>query len=289
MCTAGFQTHCFQNMCNAVTNSRCGCQRKVYNAERNAQHLRCLCTYQLTHSGDLECSLFNDVCNLIDRSVRILGYGRTYNARSGNTNIDNAIRLTDTMERTSHKRIIFRCITENDQLGRSNTLTICCQLCRFQNNVTHDTNRIHVDTASGGAYVDRRTQTSSYVQCFRNGTNQFQITRTESLVNQCGITADKVDTTGFSCTLQSLGELYRIFLRACSCQHSNRCYSNSLVDDRDTVFLFNLFTGFHQLFCLSCDLVIDLITSLIDVGVNTVQQRNTHPESFGSFPEYLLH
>ena len=276
MCAAGFQTHCLQDMCNTVADSRCRCQRKVYDTKRNAQHLRCFCANQLTHSSDLECGFLDDVCNLIDRRIRILGYGRTYNTRAGNAYVDNAVWFADTVECTSHKRIVFRCIAENNQLRRTDTLTVCCQLCGFQYNVAHDADSVHVDTASGRTNIDRRAKSGGDIQSLRDGADQFQITGAESLVYQCRVTADKVDAAGFSCSLQCLCEFYRIVFRAGSSQHCNRGNRNSLVDDRDAVFFFNFFTGFYQLFCLSGDFVVDLVTRLVDVRVNTVQQRNTH-------------
>ena len=180
------------------------------------------------------------------------------------------------MESTSHERVVLWCVAENNKLRRTNALAVSGQLCRFQNDVAHNADSIHVNTASGRADIDGRAQTGCYIQCFRNGTNQFQIAGTESLVYQCGISADKVDTAGFRSTLQSLCKLYRAILRACSSEHCNRCNSNTLVDDRNAVFLFNFFTSFYQLFCFACDFVIDFIASLIDIGIDTIQQRNSH-------------
>ena len=276
MCAAGFQTHCLQDMCNTVADSRCRCQRKVYDTKRNAQHLRCFCANQLTHSSDLECGFLDDVCNLIDRRIRILGYGRTYNTRAGNAYVDNAVWFADTVECTSHKRIVFRCIAENNQFRRTNTLTVCCQLCGFQYNVTHDADSVHIDAASGRTNIDRRAKPGGDIQSLRDGADQFQITGAESLVYQCRVTADKVDTAGFSCSLQRFCEFDRTVFRAGSSQHCNRCNGNSFVDNRNAVFFFNFFAGLYQFFCLSGDFIIDLVTRFVDVRVNTVQQRNTH-------------
>ena len=35
------------------------------------------------------------------------------------------------MKRTRHKRIVFRCITEYNELCCADTISILCQLCRF--------------------------------------------------------------------------------------------------------------------------------------------------------------
>ena len=93
---------------------------------------------------------------------------------------------------------------------------------------------------------------------------------------QCRITANEVYTAGFCCTLQGFCKQYRIFVRASCCQHCNRSDCNSLVNNRNAIFLFNGFTGGNELFCPSCDFVINLIASLMNVRINTIQKRNSH-------------
>jgi len=155
MCTADFQTHCFQNVCNTVPNCWSWCERKVYNAEFYAEHFRSPLTNQLTHSSNLECSLFNDVCQFVDGSIRILRNGRANNTRARNANIDDTIRFADTVECTCHERIIFRCVTEYNQLRWANTLPVSSQLGRFQNDFAHHLYSIHVNPALSRTNIDR--------------------------------------------------------------------------------------------------------------------------------------
>ena len=93
---------------------------------------------------------------------------------------------------------------------------------------------------------------------------------------ECRVTADKVYSAGICRSLESLRKLYRTLVRAGCSKHSNRSHGNSLVDYRDTVLLFYLLTHGNKPFSLSHDLFIDLVTSLVNICINTVKERNAH-------------
>ncbi len=89
---------------------------------------------------------------------------------------------------------------------------------------------------------------------------------------QCGIAADEVYAAGISCSLKCLCEFYSIAVRTSSSKHCDRCYGNTLVYNRYTVFLFYLLTNSNQIACLGYYLVVYLFAGLVYISVDTVQQ-----------------
>ena len=64
--------------------------------------------------------------------------------------------------------------------------------------------------------------------------------------------------------------LYRI-TAADSHKHGDRCNGNPLVDDRNTVFPFNILSRLDKILCQTCNLIVNLLTGLIYITVTAVQ------------------
>src|SRR5699024_6947340 len=113
---AGLQTNFFQNTGNRVTDCRSRCERQVDDAKRYAQTFGRDRADQLTHTGDLKCGLLDDLCDLTDRAVTSALDCRLDNTRAGNADVDNGLRLTDTVECASHERVVIDCVCKYNQL-----------------------------------------------------------------------------------------------------------------------------------------------------------------------------
>ena len=179
------------------------------------------------------------------------------------------------MEGTCHERIVFRSIAEYHQLGGTDTLAFLRQFGCFADCLTHHFHCIHVDAGLGGANIYGRTYEIGFRQSPWNCFNQSFVTCTETFVNQSAEAADEVDSYILCHPVQGLGILHRV-AAAGSHQHGNRCDADSFIYDRNTVLLFDEFTGFHQVLGLAVNLVINLFAGLVDVAVTAVQERNTH-------------
>ena len=93
---------------------------------------------------------------------------------------------------------------------------------------------------------------------------------------QCAVTADEIDTCGVCRSIQRLCKSNRILALAGSGNQSDWCNGDSLVDNRNTVLLADILAGLHQIACIAANLIIDFITSLVDVRIHAVKQGNTH-------------
>ena len=163
------------------------------------------------------------------------------------------------MKCTSHKRIIIRCITEYHQLCAAIHRSVLCCLRSRSDHLTHQTHRIHIDTCLCGSNVYGTTYNISLSQCLWNGTDQKFLTTSHSLAYQCRISAEEVYTHLFCRTIQRLCDRHKIFrgLAGCGTDHCDRGNRDTLVYDRNTILLFNLFTNSYQILGCSSDLIID--------------------------------
>ena len=48
------------------------------------------------------------------------------------------------------------------------------------------------------------------------------------------------------------------------------------MNNRDTVFFFDIFAGFHEVFCVSCDFIINIFAGFFCGTVRAVEQGDTH-------------
>ena len=98
-------------------------------------------------------------------------------------------------------------------------------------------------------------------------------------MHQCRIAADEVYAAGIRSSLESLCELDWVTVGAGCCQHSYGSYGDTLVYDGDSVLLLYLLTNRHKIACLGHYLVVDLLTGLVYIRVDTVKERYTHSDS----------
>ena len=170
-----FQTDLAENICNAVSDRRSRCQRKIDDAKRNTKSSgRFLCN-QLAYSRNLERRFFDRLAQYFKTLTAYLLQGSLYNARTADTDVDDRICLGHAVECSCHKRVVIRCIAEYNQLCTAKRILLSCIFCCLFYDLAHQAYRIHVDTAFCGANVDGTADTLCNRECFRNGANQILI------------------------------------------------------------------------------------------------------------------
>src|SRR5690242_16418109 len=73
-------------------------------------------------------------------------------------NVDNSFRFTNSVERTSHKWIVFDGIGKTHKLRARKTSLIARPLSSVFDNAANLTHRVHIDAGSSGRSVHRGTK-----------------------------------------------------------------------------------------------------------------------------------
>ena len=204
------------------------------------------------------------------RILRQLCQRRAHDARSGDADIEHHVRLTDAMKRACHERIVFRRIAKYHQLGSADALAVLGQFCGFAHDLAHHGDGVHIDACLGGADVDGGADEVRLCERARDGFNQRAVSGAEAFLYQRTVAADKVDTDVLGGAVKRFGVFDRI-AAADGGQHSDRRDADALVDDRNTVFLLDLFAGRDQILCFCVNLVVDLFAGAVDVAVCAVE------------------
>ena len=118
-----------------------------------------------------------------------------------------------------------------------------------------------------------------------NTANERFVARGKALLHKGGIAADKVDADGLRRLFQGFC-IQNGVTAACGNEHRNRRDGNALVNNRNAVFLFDVFPGFDQVLCLTADFVIHLVTGTGNIRIRTAQQRNAHGD--GAYIQIFL-
>ena len=163
-----------------------------------------------------------------------------HHARAGNAHIDDALRLTDTMECTGHKGVILHRIGENNQLSAAQTILVSGNFRRFLDNPAHFCHSIHIDAGLGRTHIHRGADTVGSGQGLGDGTDQLPIAFRAALLHQGRKTADEVDTALFCRFIQGLGDGHIGVCFASSGHQGNGRDGDPLIDDGNTKFPLNI-------------------------------------------------
>ena len=106
----------------------------------------------------------------------------TYDARSGDADVQDAVCLGNAMEGAGHERVIIRSITENDELRAGAGVGVCGTLGRLTDHLAHETNGVHVDTGLRGAEVDAGADDVGLGKGLWDRTHQHLIRRRHTLL-----------------------------------------------------------------------------------------------------------
>ncbi len=155
MSPAALKPHCFQNCSNAIPDCGGRSQRKVKNPEFDSKSPRNFPAYHFAHAGYFESRLFDGFRNFCKIGIFKFRDCSIHNPRSADPNIDNALRFTNSMKGSCHKRIIFRGICKNHKLGASYPIPISSQICSLFYYAAHQANCIHINSSFCGGNIYR--------------------------------------------------------------------------------------------------------------------------------------
>ena len=274
---AGLQTHLFENVGHAVAHRRGRSQRKINDACGHAQCLGGKVCHQLAHAGDLERGPFDQLCHLVDG--RVLGQAGQCGADgtgAGNANVDLTVGFAGAVERAGHKGVVLRRVAEDDQLCRADALTVCRQLRGFLDGLAHQLDGVHVQACLGGTDVDRAADDVRLGQSAGDGLDQAFVARRKALVHQGRVAAHKVDAHLFAGSVQCLGKIHGVRVRAGTQQHGNGGHADPLVDDGDAILGADVLHRRHQIGRLGGDLIVNFLAGLFGIRVDAVQQADAH-------------
>ena len=272
------QTNLLQDLSNTVADGRSRSKRKIHNTKLNTKTFGSFPCYQLSNTCYLKCSTFDHLAKCLKILSSHFLKSSFNNTRSADTYVDDRICLCHTVERTCHKRIIIRRITEYNQLGTSQRILILTCLSCFQNDLTHQFDSVHIDTCTCRAHIYRAADTLCLCQCLWNRLDQKFLCRSHSLAYQSRITTNEVYSNCLCSLIQSLCNCHKIFFcLTCRTAHqSDRSYGNSFIYNGDPIFHGDCLTCRYQIFGTGCNLVINLFVQSLKITVNTVQKADSH-------------
>ena len=147
-----FKPHSLKDTGNRIPNSWCWRERQIDNSKLNTETFTSHLTNQLPDTSNLEGCLLNGFSQDIKACTRNFFNRPLDDTRSGNPNVDDNIRFTNTVEGTRHKRIVLYCIGKDHQFPWSHWI----RLGGFFNNTTHVSDSGHIDPCLSGTDVNRR-------------------------------------------------------------------------------------------------------------------------------------
>ena len=272
------QTDLLQNIRYGVTDGRSGRQRQVDNTKGNAQTTGSFLCNQLSDTSDLEGSLFDGFTENLKVLTAHLLKCIFYYTGTTDTYVDDSVCFCHAMESACHKGVIIGSITKYHQFGTAQRILFLCGFCRSFYHLAHQTNCVHIDAGLCRTHIDRTADTFRAGQCLRNRTNQKLIRLCHSFGNQCGISAQEIDTHFLGCLVQCFCQLDKIIrcLAGCAAHQSRRSDGNTLVYDRDTVLCGDILARFHQIFGQRSNLGIHFFADHINIRIDTIQKTDTH-------------
>ena len=270
MGTADLQAHFFQNPRHAVAHRRGGSQAQVHNAEGHAQAAGGLHAHQLSHPGDLEGGLLDGFCHHVKGLPLDLLQRMVHNTGAGHTHIDDALRLTDTVERTCHKGVILHCVGKYHQLGAAHAAVVLGQCGGFFDDASHFCYGIHIDARLGRANIDAGAHPLGGSQCLGDGANQLPVAGGSALLHQGRKAADEVHAAGLGSGIQRLCNLHIAVGLASAGDQGNGGDGNPLVDNGNAKLRFNLLTHRHQILGEPGNLIINLLAADLQIRVAAV-------------------
>ena len=273
--TADLKAHFLKDVCHGVAD--CGRRRKgeIDDAERNTETFRRFTADELSHTGNLECRSFDDVRDLRQIAVGTFRKRRAYNARTGYADVNDAVRLSHTVESTRHKRIVLGSVAEHDELRTADAVAVRRLFCGFSNHASHKRHGIHIDARLCGTDIDGRADVIRYGKRLGNRLNERAIAGRKTFVDERAVSADEVDANRPGSAFQRFGVFHGI-PAAGSRQHGDGRYRDALIDDRDTVKFFDILTGFDKVLRTPRNFLVYFTAGGFNIGIGTVKKGHTH-------------
>ena len=169
------------------------------------------------------------------------------------------------MEGTCHEGIIIGSIAEDYKLCTTEGIIVLGKFSGLLHDLTHKADSIHIDTGLGRSDVNAGTDELGISHCHGNGTNQIFVISGHALGYDGGISTDKVHAEFLGATIQGMCNRH-IILRALTAGRAYGCNGgdrDSLIHDRNAIFLLDLGTDLNKISCNTSDLLIDFLVALV--------------------------
>ncbi len=119
------KAHFLENVRDGISDGGSGSEGEVDDTEGYAETpARFLCD-ELTHACNLERRSLDEIRDLGDiLAFAVLCKCRAHYARARNADVDNGIRLTDTVERARHKGVVLGSVAEDNELRGADAVAV---------------------------------------------------------------------------------------------------------------------------------------------------------------------
>ncbi len=117
---------------------------------------------------------------------------REHDAGAAHTNVDHALRFPDAVEGAGHERVVLDSVAEHDELGAAEPILRGGELRGLAYDAAHARDGIHVDAGLGGADIHGRAHALRLAQHLRKRREQSVVAAGHALVNERGVTAEKI-------------------------------------------------------------------------------------------------
>ena len=171
------------------------------------------------------------------------------------------------MERARHEGVILHRVGEHNQLHAAGSVAVRRRRRDILDSLSAKAHGIHVNARARRRHIDRRADALRRGKCFRKRRDESPIRRGHALLHQCRVAADVVDTRFLRGGIHRARHDNRV--AACGGNQACRRHRDALVDDWNTEFALQCFSGFDQILCLCGDAVIDELIKLLFIGMRT--------------------
>ena len=250
--------------------------------------MRRLSCHELSDTGNFKRCLFNRLTQLFKSFSANFFQCFLHNTGAADTDINHRIRLCHSEERTCHKRVIIRSVTENNKFCTPERISFFRLFCCCFYNLAAQAYRIHIDPGLCRTYVYGTADPFCLRQRLRDRTNQILITFRHSLGYQSRITTDKIDPYFICCSIQRFCDRHKIFrtLTCSTTDQSNRSNGNSFIHNRNPEFFFYITTYRYKIFCRLGNLIVYFTVELFQIRINTIEK--TDAERNRSYIQILM-
>lgn len=177
---------------------------------------------------------FYRVGNVCEIAVGNLLEGAADNAGTRYADIYHALRFAGAVKCASHERVILGCVAEHNELCRADAVVVGGELGGLSDNLAHERDRVHVYARLCRAYIYARADMLGSRERLGYAVDECLVSGGEALLNECGISADEVDSDSLRRLFERECVFHRVAAR-CGGKHGDGGDCDALVDYRHAV------------------------------------------------------